>query len=159
MAQTVFHPSVEGAQHGSKSLADFLAYAKKSGATGAQPSNYMLQAEKGFRSAREIKQIFEKAKMKLDGVSAHCPFWVHTTAWTGSPSIRPFIPVEVARKPPEQIEKWAEEYLLGLMDLCVELGVKIVPMFWGVAFGWELAGPRHAIRRSADRRPDSGPLR
>jgi len=139
MAQTVFHPSVEGAQHGSKSLADFLAYAKKSGASGAQPSNYMLQAEKGFRSAREIKQIFEKAKMKLDGVSAHCPFWVHTTAWTGSPSIRPFIPVEVARKPPEQIEKWAEEYLLGLMDLCVELGVKIVPMFWGVAFGWELA--------------------
>jgi len=139
MAQTVFHPSVEGAQHGSKSLADFLAYAKKSGATGAQPSNYMLQAEKGFRSAREIKQIFEKAKMKLDGVSAHCPFWVHTTAWTGSPSIRPFIPVEVARKPPEQIEKWAEEYLLGLMDLCAELGVKIVPMFWGVAFGWELA--------------------
>jgi len=139
MAQTCFHPSVEGAQHGSKSLVDFLAYAKKSGATGAQPSNYMLQAEKGFRSAREIKQIFEKAKMKLDGVSAHCPFWVHTTAWTGSPSIRPFIPVEVARKPPEQIEKWAEEYLLGLMDLCVELGVKIVPMFWGVAFGWELA--------------------
>ena len=46
MAQTCFHPSVEGAQHGAKSLADFLAYAKKSGAVGAQPSNYMLQADK-----------------------------------------------------------------------------------------------------------------
>jgi sugar phosphate isomerase/epimerase len=139
MAQNCFHPSVEGAQHGAKSLADFLAYAKNSGAAGAQPSNYMLQAEKGFKSAREIQQTFEKAKVSLDGVSAHCPFWVHTTAWTGSPSIRPFIPVEVARKPPEQIEKWAEDYLLGLMDLCAELKVKIVPMFWGVAYGWELA--------------------
>jgi sugar phosphate isomerase/epimerase len=139
MALTIFHASVEGAQHGAKSLADFLAYAKKSGAAGAQPSNYMLQAAKGFKSAKEVKDTFAKAKMKLDGVSAHCPFWVHTTAWTGSPSIRPFIPTEVARKPVEQIERWAEDYLLGLMDLCAELGVKVLPMFWGVAFGWELA--------------------
>ena len=41
MAKPCFHPSVEGAQHGAKSLADFLAYAKKAGAEGAQPSNYM----------------------------------------------------------------------------------------------------------------------
>ena len=139
MAQTIFHASVEGAQHGAKSLADFLAYAKKSGAAGAQPSNYMLQGGKGLKGAKEIKDTFAKAKMKLDGVSAHCPFWVHTTAWTGSPSIRPFIPTEVARKPVEQVERWAEGYLLNLMDLCAELGVKILPMFWGVAFGWELA--------------------
>jgi sugar phosphate isomerase/epimerase len=139
MAQFRYHPSVEGAQHGAKSLADFLAYAKKAGAEGAQPSNYMLQADKGFKAAKEIKQTFENAKMKLDGVSAHCPFWVHTTAWTGSPSLRPFIPGDVAKKSPEQIEKWAENYLLGLLDLCAELGVKVVPMFWGVAFGWELA--------------------
>src|SRR5688572_7196758 len=139
MAQICYHPSVEGAQHGAKSLADFLTYAKRAGAAGVQPSNYMLQGPKGFNSAREIKQAFTKAKMKLDGVSAHCPFWVHTTAWTGSPSIRPFIPADVAKRSPEQIERWAEDYLLGLLDLCAELGVKIVPMFWGVAFGWELA--------------------
>src|SRR5262245_5164532 len=139
MAQNCFHPSVEGAQHGAKSLADFLAYAKKSGAEGAQPSNYMIQAEKGFKSAKEIKQAFDKAKMKLDGISAHCPFWVHTTAWTGSPSIRPFIPAHIAQKSAEQIEKWAEDYLLALFDVCAELGIKVVPMFWGVAFGWELA--------------------
>jgi len=72
-----------------KNLAQFLDYAKKSGAAGAQPSNYMLQAEKGFKSAKEITDTFAKAKLKLDGVSAHCPFWVHTTAWTGSPTIRP----------------------------------------------------------------------
>jgi len=139
MAQTIFHASVEGAQHGAKSLADFLTYAKKAGADGVQPSNYMLQGGKSFKSAKEIKDTFAKAKMKIDGVSAHCPFWVHTTAWTGSPSIRPFIPAEVARKPIEQIERWAEDYLLGLMDLCAELDVKVLPMFWGVAFGWELA--------------------
>jgi len=139
MAQNCFHPSVEGAQHGAKSLSDFLAYAKRSGAQGAQPSNYMVQGPKGFKSAKEIQQTFAKAKLALDGISAHCPFWVHTTAWTGSPSIRPFIPAELARKSSDQIERWAEDYILTLLDLCAELGVKIVPMFWGVAYGWELA--------------------
>src|SRR5512137_2151190 len=100
MAQQVFHPSIEGAQHGAKSLADFLAYAKRSGASGAQPSNFMVEG----KSAKEIKDTFEKAGMRLDGISAHCPFWVHTTAWTGSPSIRPFIPADVAKKSPEQIQ-------------------------------------------------------
>ena len=140
MSQTIYHPSVEGAQHGAKNLTDFLAYARKAGAAGAQPSNFMLQAGDGFKSAKEIKQTFEKAKLKLDGVSAHCPFWVQTSAWTGTPGIRPFIPGDVAKQSPEKIEKWAEDYLLRLLDLCAELGVKIVPMFWGVAFGWELAG-------------------
>jgi sugar phosphate isomerase/epimerase len=45
----------------------------------------------------------------------------------------------VAKKSAADIEKWAEDYCLRLMDLCAELGVKIIPMFWGVAFGWELA--------------------
>jgi len=139
MAKTLFHPSIEGAQHGSKTLEQFLAYAKSSGAAGAQPSNYMLQSAKGFKTAKEIKSAFSKAKLSLDGVSAHCPFWVHTTAWTGSPTVRPFVPPEIAKQSPAAIEKWAEDYCLRLLDLCAELGVKIVPMFWGVAFGWELA--------------------
>jgi sugar phosphate isomerase/epimerase len=139
MTTPCFHPSIEGAQHGAKSLAQFLDYAKASGATGAQPSNYMLQAAKGFKPTKEIKETFAKAGLTLDGVSAHCPFWVHTTAWTGSPTIRPFLPPDVATKPADKIEKWAEDYCLGLLDLCAELDVKVVPMFWGVAFGWELA--------------------
>jgi sugar phosphate isomerase/epimerase len=139
MAQTCFHPSVEGAQHGTKNLVDFLAYAKRAGAEGVQPSNYMLQASNGFKSPKEIRETFAKARMKLDGVSAHCPFWVQTTAWTGSPSIRPFLPDGISKKSPEQIERWAEDYLIELLDICAELGTKVVPMFWGVAFGWELA--------------------
>lgn len=135
MAQPVFHPSIEGAQHGAKSLSDFLAYAKRSGATGAQPSNFMIEG----KSAKEIKETFEKAGMRLDGISAHCPFWVHTTAWTGSPTIRPFIPADIAKKSVKDIEQWAESYILRLLDTCAELGIKIVPMFWGVAFGWEIA--------------------
>src|SRR5947208_12621442 len=138
MPENCFHPSVEGAQHGGKTLAQFLDYAKKSGAAGAQPSNYMLQADKGFKPAKEIKDTFSKARMKLDGVSAHCPFWVHTSAWTGTPSIRPFIPPDVAKKSPDAIEEWAEDYLLRLLDLCAVLGVKVVPVFWGVACGWAL---------------------
>lgn len=139
MAKNCFHPSIEGAQHGAKSLGDFLDYAKAAGATGAQPSNYMLQDGRKFKSAKEIKAAFSQREMTLDGVSAHCPFWVHTTAWTGSPTVRPFIPAEIAKKSPAAIEAWAEDYLIRLLGLCAELGVKIVPMFWGTAFGWELA--------------------
>ena len=139
MANIAYHPSIEGAQHGAKTLPQFLAYAAKSGAVGAQPSNFMLNAEKGFLSPKQIRTAFIKAKIGLDGVSAHCPFWVHTTAWTESPTIRPFIPADVAKKSPAQIEQWAEDYILGLLDLCAELGVRIVPMFWGVTFGWEVA--------------------
>ena len=137
----VFHASIEGAQHGAKSLPEFLAYAKRSGAAGAQPSNFMLEKTNGvgFQSAAGISDVFKQNGLKLDGISAHCPFWVHTTAWTGSPTIRPFLPAEIASKSVVEIESWAENYLLQLLDLCAEINVKIVPMFWGVAYGWELA--------------------
>ena len=121
MANSVYHSSIEGAQHGAKSLADFLAYAKRSGAAGAQPSNYMLQDGSGFKSAQEIRDAFSLAGLRLDGVSGHCPIWVHSTAWTGSPTIRPFIPAEVAQKSPAEIEAWAEDYVLRLLDLLAEL--------------------------------------
>ncbi len=134
-----YHASIEGAQHGAKSLAQFLDYAKASGAAGAQPSNYMLNGPKGFKSVKEIKATFEERNLSLDGISAHCPFWVHTSIWTGTKSGNPFIPADVVKLSPEKIEKWHETYLLKLLDLSAELGVKIVPMFWGVAFGWELA--------------------
>jgi sugar phosphate isomerase/epimerase len=139
MATSCYHPSIEGAQHGAKSLAQFLDYAKAAGATGAQPSNYMLQNGDSLKSAKEIRETFEKAGMTLDGISAHCPFWVHTTAWTQSPTVKPFLPKEVANQSASEIEAWSEAYLLKLMDLAVELGVKVIPMFWGTAFGWELA--------------------
>ena len=42
MAKPAYHSSIEGAQHGSKGLDGFLAFAKEAGAAGAQPSNYML---------------------------------------------------------------------------------------------------------------------
>src|ERR1700677_1198251 len=139
MANTCFHPSIEGAQHGAKSLPAFLDYAKASGASGAQPSNYMLQDGPKFKKPAEITEAFASRALTLDGISAHCPFWVHTTAWTQSPTIRPFLPPEVAKKSPAQIEQWCETYILRLLDLAAAVGVKIVPMFWGVAFGWELA--------------------
>lgn len=140
MAQVCYHPSVEGAQHGAKSLEQFLQYAKAAGAAGVQPSNYMLGDGKGgFRSAKEIKAIFDDHGVRLDGISAHCPFWVHTSAWTGTKSGNPFIAPDVAKLSPEKIEAWHENYLLKLMDLAAELKVRTMPMFWGVAFGWELA--------------------
>jgi len=140
MPNTAFHPSIEGAQHGAKSLEAFLDYAKAAGAAGAQPSNYMLGDGKGgLRKVKDIKNVFESRGMKIDGVSAHCPFWVHTSIWTGTKSGNPFIAPDVLQLSPEKIEAWHEKYLLKLMDHVAELGLKSLPMFWGVAFGWELA--------------------
>ncbi len=142
MSKPIYHSSIEGAQHGPKGLANFLAFAKESGAGGAQPSNYMLEASEDgtqFKSAQEIREEFEKNGLHIDGISAHCPFWVHTSAWTGTKSGHPFIHGPNQDKSPEELEQFYEDYLLRLMDLCAELGVKILPMFWGVAFGWELA--------------------
>ena len=62
MAKAIYHSSIEGAQHGPKGLDNFLAFAKESGAAGAQPSNYMLEsAVEGslFKSAQEVKDAFE----------------------------------------------------------------------------------------------------
>ncbi len=139
MANVCYHPSIEGAQHGAKSLPEFLDYAKRAGATGAQPSNYMLQGGKLFKGAKEVREAFDSRGMTLDGISAHCPFWVHTSAWTGTKSGHPFIPPEAQALTPEKLEKWTENYLLKLMDLAAELKIPVMPMFWGVAFGWELA--------------------
>ena len=135
-----YHASIEGAQHGAKSLDQFLAFSKSAGAAGAEPSNYIVQAPGGgFQKAKEIKDCFAKHGLKLDGISAHCVFWAHTTAWTESKTIRPFLPADVAKKSVAEIEKWCEDYLFALFDLCAELGVKILPMFWGISCGWEVA--------------------
>lgn len=140
MSRTLFHPSIEGAQHGAKSLDQFLQFAKDSGAAGAQPSNYLLEATGGgFKPAQDIRDAFEKHGLRLDGVSSHCIWWAHTTAWTHSPTIRPFLPRDVWQQEPTAIEQWCEDYLLRFMDLLAELGVKITPMFWGAVYGWEVA--------------------
>jgi sugar phosphate isomerase/epimerase len=139
MAENCYHPSIEGAQHGVKSLTAFLDFAKASGATGAQPSNYMLQNGAKFKKPAEIKAAFAERGMSLDGISAHCPFWVHTTAWTKSLTVRPFLSAEVASKSPAEIETWSESYILRLLDLAAGLEIKIITMFWGVVFGWEMA--------------------
>lgn len=160
----LFHPSVEGAQHGAKGLDGFLAFAKRSGAVGCQPSNFMLEAGQGnslFLPADVIKQKLADAGLLLDGVSAHCPFWVHGTAWTGSPTIKPFLPDAVAQKPVGDIEKWAEDYIHEFLGLCAELGVRVVPMFWGTLWGWEVAtgypwgfwkGPGYDLMAAGDER-------
>jgi len=142
MAKPVYHSSIEGAQHGSKGLDGFLAFAKEAGAAGTQPSNYMLEdgdSGEQFKSAKDIKDAFEQHGLKLDGVSGHCPFWVHTSVWTGTKSGHPFIHGPNQDKSPKDLEQWYEDYLLRLMDLCAELDIKILPMFWGVSHGWELA--------------------
>ncbi len=134
-----FHSSLEAAQHGDKNLQQLVAFASGAGFAGVQPSNYHLQKPDGtLMTVAEVQSHFD-TKLRLDGISAHCIFWVHTTAWTGSKTIRPFIPPEIAKKSPGKIEEWAEGYIFQLLELAHGLKIKVIPMFWGVAFGWELA--------------------
>ncbi len=137
---SISHASLEGAQHGAKSLAEFVEFAHRSGAAGAQPSCSMLEKPGGgFMTALEIRCLFDDHNMLLDGISAHCPTWVLGTAWTESKTIRPFVPRDLRGAPVTEIERWAENYSLRLLDLCAELEVKVIPMFWGVMWGWEVA--------------------
>ncbi len=69
MAQNCYHASIEGAQHGAKTHQDFLDYAKRSGASGAQPSNYMLRPDKYLREARAFKRELEKRLMSPDAAT------------------------------------------------------------------------------------------
>ena len=71
---------------------------KKAGADRRAAVQLHAPERQRLQIRKEIKQTFEKAEMKLDGVSAIARFWVHTTAWTGSPTIRPFIPADVAKQ-------------------------------------------------------------
>ena len=140
MSNYLFHASIEGAQHGDKTLEEFCVFARQAGATGAEPSNYQLEAEDGgFKSASVIRETFEKQQLHIDGFSVHCPFWAHTTAWTGSKTIRPFIPEHLHTASVEKVESELEGYLLSFMDLCAELEVRVLPMFWGISCGFELA--------------------
>lgn len=157
-----FHSSIEGAQHGAKSLQQFLDFAKQAGAAGVQPSNFMLQEPDGtLMSSQKVKKMFADAEMKLDGISAHCPFWVLGSAWTESKTILPFIPDAWRGESAAKIEQLATDYLLGLMDLSVELGNRIIPMFWGLSYGLEVgsgypwglwAGPGYDLIAEGDER-------
>ena len=99
----------------------------------------MLPRDKGFKSAKEIKDTFAKAKMTLDGVSAHCPVWVQHHRLDRKPHDSPVYSRRRGQEICRRNRKMGGGLFLRLLDLCAELGVKIVPMFWGVAFGWELA--------------------
>lgn len=99
----------------------------------------MLEHDDGFMSSIEIGLVLEAYHLKLDGVSAHCPFWVHGSAWTETKGVWPFLPEGLRGESVEVIEAYAENYLRNLFDLCAELGVKVMPMFWGLYWGPEVA--------------------
>ena len=135
-----YHPSIEGAQHGAKSLADFLAYAKRSGAERRAAEQLHAPGRQAFQVRQGNPQRPSPRPDSRSTASAR-------TARSGSTPRRGRArrrsarssPPDVAKKSAGEIEKWAENYLLKLLDLIAELGVKVLPMFWGIAFGWEVA--------------------
>ncbi len=140
MSRPIFYASLEGAQHGDKDLATLAKFAKANGCQGVQPSNYhLLKPDGKLMTAAEIKQIMDAAGIRLDGISAHCWYWCFLSAWTGTPGVRPFLPEPVWKGGADKIEGYCEEQILALQELSVELGLFVQPMFWGLAYGLEVA--------------------
>ncbi len=133
------HSSVEGAQYGKMKLHEFLDFCKKIGAKGAQPSNGHLEDGKGgFLPVAQVRKEFADRKLTWDGISAHGPFWALLAIWTGTKTCNPFIPENKRGKDLKVIEDYVEGYCLDFLDYAAAAGIKVIPMFWGPAFGLEV---------------------
>ena len=139
MSKSLFHPSLECVQHGGKSLDEVLAYAKRIGCVGVQLSNFhLLNADGEFIKADAVKSALEQYELRLDGISAHCLFWVHGAAGTGTPSVSKFVPADIYTKGNAGVETWAEIKCIELMELSNDLENFVIPMFWGPYQGLEV---------------------
>lgn len=135
------HSSFEAAQYGDMALTVLLDFAEEIEADGVQPSNGHLEDGKGgFIPVATVRKEFADRGLTWDGISAHCPFWVLLAAWTGTKGNWPFIPEDKRDAEPQVVEDWAEGYCLDLLDYANEAGIKVIPMFWGPAFGLEVMG-------------------
>ncbi len=146
--QKLFHASLECAQHGDKSLLPragagqtILQYAKRVGYEGVQLSaHHLTDPDTGlFYPATTIKQALADNGLKLDGISAHCPFWCLGTAWTNARGLRKFLSKDLLAKGSAVVEETVEGSCLALMDLSVELDNFFIAMFWGDYYGLEVA--------------------
>ena len=120
----------------------------QAGAAGAQPSNYLVgdSTRPGkILPASVVKGVFEGVSnqsgslIQPDGFSGHCLAWVLLAAWTLTKTLRPFVPTDILHKGVEGIEVWAEDQLIQLIDLSAECDIKVLPLFWGPAYGYEVA--------------------
>lgn len=140
MAKRLFHASLEGAQHGGKDLLTLIRFGKASGCKGVQPSNFHVTKSDGsLMKPKDVVGMFEGEGMMLDGFSAHCPWWVAGTAWTGSKTVLPFTPPGVDRSTPAKIEEGTVDYIRRFNDFSAECNNHLQQMFFGTYWGWEVA--------------------
>jgi sugar phosphate isomerase/epimerase len=161
---TKTHASIELGQHGDKDLLAAARYSKANGGEGILPSIYHLLQDTDrwlFKPASEIKAVCDGEGVQFDGASMHCWFWVAGTAWSGSRTIRPFIPTHLHNETPDKIAQFAIDAIRRGLDLQAELGRKVIPMFWGTYYAWEVisgypwgfwSGPGYDLIQEGDER-------
>ena len=133
------HSSVEAAQYGKQTLPELLDFAKRIGAKGVQPTSGHLEDDKGgFTPPDKVRKEFADRGLTWDGISAHGPFWALLAAWTGTVTCRPFIPEDKRAAEPKVVEDHVRGYCLDFLDYAGAAGIKVIPMFWGPAFGLEV---------------------
>ncbi len=139
MPQSPYHPSIEGAQHGAKSLAHFLDYAKKSGAAGAQPSNYMLQGGRAASRPRKRSGHLRDARHESRRHLRALPVLGAHHGVDRQPDRASFHSRRRGARSRPKKSRSGPRITCSSCSICRGTEVKVLPMFWGVAFGWEVA--------------------
>jgi sugar phosphate isomerase/epimerase len=131
-------------------------YATSCGAHSIMITNYLLNGPGHgdnckivFRSPKEIRQVLSGLGIVAPTISAHCAAYAHLSAKWGLEYADKFVPPAVAAKGAQFIEKWSEDYLIGLIETGAAAGIRIFGWFWGLwgnpalhsgypwPFGWD----------------------
>ncbi len=153
----LWHPSLELGQHSGGDIEDVLQYAVDKGCVSVQPSaNMFWDADWNLKyTADEVRRLLEKYPLRadmaekyewagythlmIDGISFHCPQWVHDSVHTGSKMIRPFLPSNRWSYTAADNRTWIASKLKATYDLAYDLGLRVNPTFYGLCGGFELA--------------------
>jgi sugar phosphate isomerase/epimerase len=131
-------------------------YATESGSRSMMISNYLLNGpghgDNGkvvFRNPKEVRQVLSSLGIVAPAISAHCAAYAHLSAKWSADYSEKFVPASVQAKGADYVEKWSEEYLVGLLETGTAAGIQIYGWFWGLwgnpvlhggypwVFGWE----------------------
>ena len=107
----------------------------KPGAAGAQPAIYMLGRQQGRAAkGKDVPSLrIRDASGRNQRPTVRFGCRLDRNQVRSNPFSRARREKNCRRT---RLKRGMRKYLLKLMDLAAELGVKSLPMFWGVAFGW-----------------------
>ena len=123
MPETCYHPSIEGAQHGAKSLTQFLDYAKASRrGRRATLQLHVGEGRSGLNPRRRSRRRSPRAGWRWTASRRIARFGFTPPPGPTARRCARFCRRTWRSKSAAEIEKWSEDYLLRLLDLARRAG-------------------------------------